>query len=308
MSKAGPLTRSASKHVRPAETLAGNSRHADAMQAPSNAQSPQSHTELRHRLHSADTVIGLALGSPAQSPSLAMSLDDRGVVVPCVCSSPANPRSMFENKYDTGSGNKTIKWKGSKWKTLGSYFGRKQALPVSPIYQLDPEQQPEPAPQLITQNQLETNALRCKRAGSRHGSRVLPVGSHKGTYGEESNGLLRKTSSRRRVLRRRKFEEPQPEMQRIPAEYTACAIAEDLDPHGEQQGLRIPGSSLLQVEIPCVELERYSVMFGDVLNPQARQNKRQLSLSSRLEELRTIADSNSKVRYVIAIKNQTASS
>ena len=296
MPKAGPLTRSASKHVIPAETLAVNNRHANVMQAPSNAQSPQSHAELRHRLHSADMVIGLALGSPSQSPTLAMSLDDRGVVVPCVCSSPANSASMFENKYENSSGSKTIKRKGSNWKSLGSYFGRKQVRSVSPFYQLDPKQQPEPATQLITPNQLETNAFRRKRAGSRHGSRVLPVCSYKGTYGEESSGLLRKLSSRRRGLRRRKFEEPQPKTQRIPVEYTACAIAEDLDPHGEQQGSCIPGSSLLQVEIPCVELERYSVMFGDVLKPQARRNERQPSLSSHLVELHTIADSKSKVR------------
>lgn len=96
-------------------------------------------------------------------------------------------------------------------------------------------------------------------------------------------------------------------MQRIPAEYTACAVAENLNPHGEQQRSWILGSSLLQVEIPCVELERYSVMFSDVLKPQTRQNERHPSLSSYLEELRTIATSSSKVRYSIVIKNQTAS-
>ena len=308
MPKAEPLTRSVSKHVRPAEIPPGNNRHADAMQAPSNVQSPQPHLGLRHGLHSDNMVIGLALGSPRHSLTLAMSPDDPSVDVSCVCNSPEYPASTFENKYDIGSGSKSIKRKGSKWRTLGSFFGRKEVRSVSTLYQVDQKQQPEPAKQLITQNQLETNALRGKRAGSGHGSKVHQVCSYKGTYGEGSSGLLRKTSSRQRGLRRRKSEAPHPEMQRIPAEYTAYAIAEDLDPHGEQQGSRIPGS-LLQVEIPCVEMERYSVMFGDVLKPQARQDERQPSLSARrqansqLEELHTIADSNSKVRCFIVIRN-----
>ena len=88
-------------------------------------------------------------------------------------------------------------------------------------------------------------------------------------------------------------------MQKIPAKYTSHALAENLNRREEQQGSRMPGPSLLQVEIPCVELERYSVMFGDVLEPQMRQSKPQPSLLARrqahLEQLNTVAYSNSEV-------------
>ncbi len=293
MSKAGPLTRSVSKRPRP---YADNKNHADAVQARPNAQSPQPREGFGRRLHSDEIVIGLALGSPRHNPLPALPPDDRDVDVSYLCSSPKNPASTLGDVREIDSGSKGIKRKGSKWKSLSSLFGRREVRSASPFYQLDQTQQPEPAKQLITQDHLDTNALHRKRADSSLGNKD----SSSGVLGEERSGLLRRNSSRRRGLRRRKVEEPQPEMQQIPARYAAHAIAEKLDPRGEQQGSRMSGPSLLQVEIPCVELERYSVMFGDVLEPQVRQSKPQPSLLARrqahLEELHTIADSNSKVR------------
>ena len=299
MSKAGPLTRSVYKRSRPPEPHADNNNHANAVQAPPNAQSPHPREGFGRRLHSDEIVIGLALGSPRHNPLPALPPDDRDVDVSYVCSSPKNPASTLGDVREIGSGSKGIKWKGSKWKSLSSLFGRKEIRSASPFYQLDQTQQPEPAKQLITQDHLDTSDLRRKRADSSLGNKAHQVDSCPGVLGEERSGLLRRNSSRRRGLRRRKVEEPQPEMQRIPAKYAAHAIAENLDPRGEQQGSRMSGP-LLQVEIPCVELERYSVMFGDVLEPQVRQSKPQPSLLARrqahLEELHTIADSNSKVR------------
>ena len=298
MSKAGPLTRSVFRSVRPAESPSNN-QHANATQASSNAQIPQPREGLGRRLHSDEIVIGLALGSPRQSPLPALPPDDRDVDLSYVCSSPENPDSTLGNVCEIGSGSKGIKRKGSKWKSLGSFFGRREVPSASPFYQLDRKQQTGPTKQL-TQEYSETNALRRKRVDSNHGKKVHQADSSTGVPGEEGSGLLRRNSSRRRGLRRRKVEEPQPEMQRIPVKYTAHAIAENLDPRREQQDPGMPGSSLLQVEIPCVELERYSVMFGDVLEPKVRQSRTQPSLLARrqahLEELHTVTDSNYEVR------------
>ena len=297
MSKAGPLTISVSKRPRRAD----NNNHAYAVQEPSsNSQSTQPRGGLGRRLHSDEIVIGLALGSPGQNPLPILPPDDRNVDVSYVCSSLENPASTLRNVNEIGSGSESIKRKGSKWKSLSSLFGRREVRSAPPFYQLDQNQQPKPARQLITQDYLETNALRRKRADSNHGSKAHPVDSSTGMPGEESNGLLRRNSSRRRGFRRRKVEEPQPELQRIPAKYTTHALEDGLGCCGKQQGLQMPGPPLLQVEIPCVELERYSVMFGDVLKPQVRQSKPQPSLLARrhahLEELHTVADLNSKVR------------
>lgn len=297
MSKAGPLTRSESKPVRPEDPSAGGNNHANALQAHSNAQSPQPREGFGRRLHSDEIVIGLALGSPRQHPLPACSPDDRDFDASYVCCSPEKPASTLGNICEIGTGGRYIKRKGSKWKSLGSFFGRREVRSASPFYQLDQKQQLEPAKKVITQDYLETNALRRKRVDLNHGNAALQVDS---STGEESSGLLRRNSSRRRGLRRRKVEEPQPEMQQIPAKYSSHALAENSNRREEQQGSRMPGPSLLQVEIPCVELERYSVMFGDVLEPQMRQSKPQPSLLARrqahLEQLNTAAYSNSEVR------------
>lgn len=290
MAKAGRLTRSVHDRVRPAESPA-NDDHENAALASSNAQIPQLREGLGRRLYSDEIVIGLA-GSPRQSPLPALPPDDRDVDVSYVCSSPENTASTLGNVCEIGRGVKGIKGKGSKWKSLGSFFGRREVRSVSPFYHLDPKHQPE-------RDYSETNALRRKRADSNHSKKVHRVDSSTGIPGEESSGLLRRNSSRRRGLRRRKVEELQPDMQRIPAEYAAHAITGNLDPRGEQHGSRMPESPLLQVEIPCVEMERYSVMFGDVLEPQRRQSKPQPSLLARrqahLGELHTATDSDSKV-------------
>ena len=245
MPKAGPLTRSVSKRVRPAEVFADNNHHADAVHAPSNPQASQPHASLSYRFHSDEIIIGLALGSPRQRLIRALSPDDRHVDSPCLDGLSEKATSTLDTVSEIGSGGKGFKRKGSKWRSLGSFFGRNQIQPASPFYQLDPEHQPEPAKQLITQNLSETNALRRKRADSNHGSKAHQADLYTGISGSESAGLLRRTSSRRIGLRRIFLEEHQPEMQRIPARYKPQAL------EAEQQGPRMLGSSLLGMYISC---------------------------------------------------------
>lgn len=310
MSKAGPLTRSVRDCVRPTDSSTNN-EHENAALASSYAQIPQSREGFGRRLYSDEIVIGLALGSPRQSPLPTLPPDDRDVDVSYVCNSPDNSASTPGNVCEISSGGKGMERKGSKWKSLGIFFGRREVRSASPFYQLDPRQQPEPAKKTTTRDNPEANALRRKRADSTHGKKGHQVDSSMGVHGGEGRGLLRRNSSRRRGLRRRKVEDFQPDMQRIPTEYAAHAMAESPDPHREQHGSRMPGPSLLQVEIPCVEMERYSVMFGDVLEPQIRHCKTQPSLLARrqahLEELHTVTDSDSKV-CACAIERKCGSS
>ena len=305
MPKAGPLTTSVSHRVGPAEILVGDNHHANAMQALSNAQSPQPPAGFRHRLHSDETVIGLALGSPRYSRTLAMSPNEADADVPCVHSSPDKPVSSLKNAFEIGSENRSIKRKRSKWRSLGSFFGRREVRSASPCYQLDQKQQSMLSKQVIIRDQLEKDLPRRQWVGSNHDSKGDRVHSSKHMFREYGSGSLRRTSSRRRDLRRRELKEPQLKMQPISAEYTAHAFTKSLDPYGEQQGSRMPESSLLHVEIPCVAMERYSVMFSEVLKTQGRQSKRQSSLlacgQAHPEGLHTVAKPNSKVRYLIEI-------
>ena len=301
MSKAGPLTRSVSGPFRPAGAGAGAAKndHANAVQAPSNTLAFEPHGGFGRRLHSDEIVIGLALGSPGQSPLPPLPSDDRDLIadVYYVDNSPENTTSTLEEMSEIDAGRKGIRRKGSKWKFLSNLFGRRDIRSPSPFYQLNQNEQTGPARQVITQDDLETNALRRKRANSSHGTKAHRADSSTGMPGQD---LLRRNSSLRRGLRRKKVEPHQPDTQRSPAKYTVNNIADNLGPRRELQRSLTPRPSLLQVEIPCVELERYSVMFGDVLEPHVRQSKPQTSLLARrkghLEELHDVADSYGEVR------------
>lgn len=299
MSKAGPLTRSRSKRTKPTSSAAG----------PPDRPSLEVESPPQRSLDSGDIVIGLALGSPGQSPLPPLPPDDRNVGV-CqksdphlTCKSPNDVPGALGTITEIDGGQQGIKRKGSRWKTFGSFFGRKDSATRAPenssFYQLDNIPEQGLGRQHIAHNYLETNALRRKRADSSRSNRTGTDSSNSTTRGENS-GLLRKSSSRRKVPRRKQIEEIKPETLRLHSASSAHANVENLQaaPLMPPTALRQPGASLLQVEIPNVELERYSVMFGDVLDskPQAKIHpKTQPSLMIRrqghVEELQAVPDS-----------------
>ena len=294
MSNARPLTRSVSRPFRSAGAGAAKNDHANAVHAPSNTLAMEPHGGFGRRRHCDEIIIGLALGSPGQSPLPPLPSDDRDLIADVydVDNSPENTTSTFEDVSEINADRKGIKRKGSKWKSLRKLLGRRESRSPSPFYQLDQKKQTGPARQVMTQDDLETNTLRGKRSHSSHGNKARRADSSTSMPGRD---LLRKNSSRRRGLRRKKVEALQPDTPRSPAKYTVNNKAENLDPRQDLQRSLTPRPSFLQVEIPCVELERYSVMFGDVLEPHIRQSKPQTSLLARrkghLEEVHAVAGS-----------------
>ena len=306
MPKAGSSTTSVSDHVRPAKTLVGNNHHANTLQASSNPNFPH-HAGIGHSLHSDETVIGLALGSPRQSPTLAMSPNETDVDASSAYISLENKSARsLGGAYEIGSESRSIKRKGSKWKSVGSFFGKRAVQSASQCDLQDQKQQPVSSKPRVVQDQLGSDAPLRQRADLGHDSKMHYTGFPKHITRKESSSLLRRNSSRRQGLRRRKLQEPQLEMQQVPTEYTADAIAESIDVRGEQPNPRVPG--LLQVEIPCVAMERYSVMFGEVLKTQAWQSKWHSSLlacgQAHPEELHTFGDPNSKVGCYTVKRNE----
>ncbi|KAM0805534.1 hypothetical protein BDR22DRAFT_288679 [Usnea florida] len=292
MSKAGPLTGSVSRPFRSAGARAATNDPANAVQAPYNTLAFEPHRGFGRRRHCDEIVIGLALGSPGQSPLPLLPSDEQDLITD-VCDVEnwhENTGSTLEDVSEINVGRKGIKRKGSKWKSLRNFLGRREIRSPSPFYHLDQKEQTGPARQVIIQDKLETNALRGKRANSNHGTKAHRADPSMGMPGQD---LLRRNSSWQRGLRRKKVEAPQPDTQRSPAKYTVNKMADSLGSSQDLQRSLTPRPSFLQVEIPCVELERYSVMFGDVLEPHVRQSKPQTSLlarrKGRLEELHAVA-------------------
>ena len=286
MSEAGPLTRS--RGAVQAEPDAANSNGSDPLEKLSyEVEFPRRRGDIGRKLYSDEIMIGLALGSPGHNPMPSPPENDRDVDdIPDNFSLPRYPSSQMGYLCQVGAGEPALTRKGSKWKTLGGLLGKKksvaQAPKASPFYQLDGPSQQGPANQLIPQDHLETNALRRKRADSARtvqGKRGR-AGTLQSTTKVEVGGLLRRNSSRRKGFRRKKTDADKllPEMRILHSALSAHAAVEDQQPL--MTDLLPPGPSLLQVQIPNVELERYSVMFGDVLQGKI-QAKPQPSLLSR---------------------------
>ena len=284
MSKAGPLTRSRSRRPKPAELDSNTYDRLNASNGPSLNVKASAHGALGRRLHSDEIVIGLALGSPGQSPLPLLPSDDRDVDVSHefnISYSPKSPENTIDSLgtvTDIGTGGQGIKRKGSKWKSIGGFFGRKEstarAARTTPFYQLDKAPEYDPARQNVVQERI--NVSRRKRADSDRSKVDIDL-SQSAAKGE-SYGILRRNSSRRKGLRRRKVEEMKPELLRLHNALSAHAEVEGWQT--SSTGSRRPMASLLQVEIPKIELDRYSVMFSDLLGPDQQrrpQPKRQSS-------------------------------
>lgn len=310
MPKAGPLARSRSKRAKSTEPdTDGHVRSVPSIGPSRDVKPLPPCGDLGRRLHSDEIVIGLALGSPGQSPLPPLPPDDREVDV-CqdfdvsyAYNSPEIVPGALGTITEIGAGEQGIKRKGSKWKTFGSFFGKKASASRGPeassFYQLDRAPEQATAKQLHAQDPLEVNALRRKRADSSRSNRTRTDSSNSTTKGENSD-LLRRNSSRKKLLGRRKVEETNPASLRLYSALSAHAEVEDLQPPplAPPTVWRRPIASLLQVEIPNVELERYSVMFGDVLDfdtATKQQPKTQPTLLARrqqqMEELQAVPDS-----------------
>ena len=269
-------------------------------------ETPRRRGDIGRRLYSDEIMIGLALGSPGHNPLPPQPANDRDVDdFPDNFSLPRYPSSQMGYVCEVGGGETTLTRKGSKWKTLGGLLGRKKTVVRAPkasaFYHLDEPSQQGPTNQLIPQDHLETNALRRKRADSARtvqGKRGR-ANTLQNTTKVEVGGLLRRNSSRRKGLRRKRTDADEllPEMRVLHSALSAHAAVED------QQSLMpnlLPlGLSLLQVQIPNVEMERYSVMFGDVLQGKEQAKPQPSLLSQRqghLEELQGTGKLTNEVR------------
>ena len=291
MSKAGPTTRSRSKRNNVVGSATGAHQRANHDNAPSLEIKVPQLQEYEPRQNSDDIIIGLALGSPGQTPPPPMPWDDkdvgvsRDVDVSYIRNSPERRQVDLGTVTEIGSGGQHARKKGNRWRSLGGIFGKRDSgsrvQEAPPFYQLDkvPEQQSVNSP--FTQDHSEAKTLRRKRADSSRSKTEMDSSQSttKGNY----NGLLRRNSSRKKGLRQRKFEETKPEVYRQHNKLPTHAEVENPEP--PPAVLRRPMASLLQVEIPNVELDRYSVMFGDLLNskpqPRTRPGREPLRLSPR---------------------------
>lgn len=282
MSKVRSRMRSKSRPEKPAKPVACGHVRTFSSHGASLDVKPHGGFEGKHNLDG--EVIGLALGSPGQVPMCDLPVNDRDVDVyneidvSYARTSPENLSGALGTTTEIDARKQDVKRKGSKWRSLGNIFGKKdyvsRTLAASPSFHLDTVPAGGPVKHQYAQDYSENNTPLHKLSDSSTSDRAGTPPSTSTTKTEAST-LLRRNSSRKKALRRRRgAEDAVPEMQ--PLHNPLFAHVEinvtPAPPPVTPALFRRPVGPLLEVEIPNVELERYSVMFGDVLgfSPQAK--------------------------------------
>ncbi|KAI4249186.1 MAG: hypothetical protein L6R40_000644 [Gallowayella cf. fulva] len=285
-------------HDRPPQKATSGARSDIRRQPTAPDLSSDSHT-LSSGSQPPEMMIGLALGSPGQSPLLSLPPEDS--------TSWANKDMEFQNHAASQPTNQeALSSKASRWKTFGAFFGKRpglaQASSAPSTYQFDRcpgpvrphgnynqhPTQPTPTPSGIPESHI---------VHTHNGPPRDWIGP--GQLPSTRNTLRKKPSGRRNQFIRKQVKDVNDldSSRRSRKEGSPKPMLE-----GGLTGstVRRPEAkaSLLQVEIPNVELDRYSVMFSSLLQtcPQPSTNrqpspKRQPSLLARrqanLQELTT---------------------
>ena len=230
-----------------------------------------------------DRLVGIALGSPRDSPLPPLPLDGAERCVP-------------------------PKHKISRWKSFGSLFVKKgiaRSASASPSFSTQYPQSRGPTSIFTFQDRnvdVSSVAYRYRsRAESPQGSSArTPSMSPKTTSTARSKTLRRKMSFKRSNSHRKGVQDAS-HPNRNRSHTTPLPRLE-----ADSSKLQFNGEPLLQVEIPSVsEMERYSVMFSDLLQPPTASSllfRRQ----AHLEELYTGISAKEEVDLVsisIVIKN-----
>ncbi|KAI4185954.1 MAG: hypothetical protein L6R41_003798 [Letrouitia leprolyta] len=224
-------------------------------------------------VHSApDMMIGVALGSPRRSPLPPF--------LPEVTNNFSDQSSHTSPVWSDNASRPTR----SRWKVFGDLFSKNsetcQSPPAPSPYQL--HQPDTPSPPSEAQRKLwrpqppivKTELKDTDVAIGGHGCPRDWVGPEQLPTPQKckDSSYRRKTSLRKRNYEKKQAkdgkENESPERTRVRNQRKADSIPSEnrteskVSSHGASLG-----ASLLQVEIPSVELERYSVMFSSLLHP-----------------------------------------
>ncbi|KAI4121011.1 MAG: hypothetical protein LQ338_006614 [Usnochroma carphineum] len=259
-----------------------------------------------------EEMIGLALGSPGQSP-LPPLFPDEGTL-----RSSKSPEPTYAPSHSTGRD--AFRSKGSRWKGFGGIFGKRsgsgQPPCASSLYRIH-----EPlfsADSHTDHHQRQKHQASAAQPKTQHSlGRSTPNGLSRDWIGPEQlrspqdrkdQGFQRKSSLRRYNVLRKQAKDVQKADAMGRTQLKGHSAGNSTPSNDVTRNTNVPraesqGGSLLQVEIPSIELERYSVMFSTLLHPsqQASSNRqpspnRQPSLLARRlgnpQELQTAPPSN----------------
>ena len=238
-----------------------------------------------------DLNIGMALGSPSQVPQnrvqsplppLPAEAEDNNPTS-VISSSP----SPFVSDYATPKTSDLSKQK-TKWKKFGGLFGKKTTSspmsPTSPLYR--------PQPTSLEGSKSDSRPSYSHKSTDRELEKTKDVTSLNKTLGKGTDSTKNKYFQKHRPQNLN----IQPNLSRANTapilqtdERSPTPPPKDLTGQNGSSFSRVDGGPMmLQVEIPNVAMDRYSVMFGSVLKP--RQPSLLIRRQAQLENLKTTGD------------------
>ena len=272
-------------------------------------------------------MIGIALGSPCQSSLPVVhtaELDD----FRSTCRSPESTSTVKSESNGSSNLSEKDKSQRTKWKGFGGLFRKKSDPypPSTPLYKVElsfQQSQQRPHQPHINFASLDEDGKK-----SNHDARPAFDSFHhpeRASNGRSSTGFptVGVTSPRRMRSLRNKLNAKQVEASFRPATLRSRTMptavdekrpthplgASDKTTKREPAMLRSNPGSFLEVEIPSIKLERYSVMFSGLLPPQSHS----LPLEQRqaqMEDAGTtdVADQNASqyICYLFLAKNRNA--
>ncbi|KAL8800355.1 MAG: hypothetical protein Q9182_005249 [Xanthomendoza sp. 2 TL-2023] len=219
-----------------------------------------------------EMMIGLALGSPGQSPFPPLPPEDSSLGM----SKDVKSRNHLALPFREQEG---VYEKASRWKKLGGFFGKRPGLS-----QTSSSPSTHHSPRTIRPHEnydhYHTKPTPVQSGPQESSILHVPSGPPRDRIGPwplpSPSDRVRNTLRKNPSLRRNNHASKQPKVMKDPAsegtgpsrDHTACSSKPPIigvtatDVHrAEAKG------SLLQVEIPKIELDRYSVMFSSLLQP-----------------------------------------
>ena len=227
---------------------------------------------LKHGTLPDSMVIGVALGNFSENPLPPLPQEAWGKRLPLTNKHLKSCTSTREDACLTGDERATAKHTGNRWKLLGGLFGKKTlSAPASPFYLLQETSQNSPQPELIVpQHHIETGREK----------KVQRYRPQKRDHRMDSKLEIKRSQTAPLQRSREKTPAPPPK------------------DRGKALRLQPNGGPLLQVEIPNVEMERYSVMFGSLIKP-AHSSSLLVRRQGTMEKLKADENNDHQVSNVV---------
>ena len=250
-------------------------------QRTSLSRAPGHSLSIQAPSYSDGLAIGMALGSPSQN--LLPPMLQKNPESVSSFANHASVSSVFSQSdpREDATVEETVKQRG-KWKMFGGLFAKKApsnpASPASPFYNLQ-----YPTPDIVN---LDSQSPHIDKPPSRN----MPESRQQQAAIAKDSDVVRATT-RKKVLSKKQKQDTKPEARK--ARHTNFFHSDRRSPTKPSMG---SGKSpqletkpmMLRVDIPDVSMDRYSIMFSQVLKPE--QPSLMVRRQAQLERLKTVGD------------------